>query len=79
MHPDYKYVKNLNLTVSHDSFSMADVCVLMCFVCKICFTIYTGETKINDTYLLRVKPGNFGHHVIPDTHMQTVKIRMRRL
>ena len=22
----------------------------MCFMCKICFTVYTGETKINDTY-----------------------------
>ena len=21
------------------------------FKCKICFTVYTGETKINDTYL----------------------------
>ena len=31
---------------------MAVVYVLMYFKCKICFTVYTGETKINDTYLL---------------------------
>ena len=29
---------------------MAVVYVLMYFKCKICFTVYTGETKINDTY-----------------------------
>ena len=40
------------LTVSHNSFRMAVVYVLMYFKCKICFTVYTGETKINDTYLL---------------------------
>ena len=28
---------------------MAVVYVLMYFKCKICFTVYTGETKINDT------------------------------
>ena len=28
---------------------MAVVYVLMYFICKICFTVYTGETK-NDTY-----------------------------
>ena len=31
---------------------MAVVYVFMYFKCKICFTVYTGETKINDTYLL---------------------------
>ena len=31
---------------------MAVVYVLMYFKCKISFTVYTGETKINDTYLL---------------------------
>ena len=31
---------------------MAVVYVPMYFKCKICFTVYTGETKINDTYLL---------------------------
>ena len=31
---------------------MTVVYVLMYFICKICFTVYTGETKINDTYLL---------------------------
>ena len=30
---------------------MAVVYVLMYFKCKICFTVYTGETKINVTYL----------------------------
>ena len=35
-----------------NSFRMAVVYVLMFFKCKICFTVYTGETKINDTYLL---------------------------
>ena len=39
------------LTVSHNSFRMAVVYVPMYFKCKICFTVYTGETKINDTYL----------------------------
>ena len=33
---------------------MAVVYVLMYFKCKICFTVYTGETKINDTYLLHI-------------------------
>ena len=48
-----KYLKNLKiLTVSHNSFRMAVVYVLMYFKCKICFTVYTGETKINDTYLV---------------------------
>ena len=48
-----QYLKNLKiLTVSHNSFRMAVVYVLMYFKCKICFTVYTGETKINDTYLL---------------------------
>ena len=28
---------------------MGHVYVLMYFKCKICFTVYTGETKINDT------------------------------
>ena len=73
------YLKNISLTVSHNSFRMADVYVLMCLICKICFTIYTGETKINGTYLLRVKSGNFGHQVFSDIHLQTVKIKMRRL
>ena len=34
---------------------MAVIYVLMCFKYKICFTVYTGETKINDTYLLTYK------------------------
>ena len=38
---------------------MAVVYVLMYFKCKICFTVYTGETKINDTYLLTYKNGCF--------------------
>ena len=38
------------LTVSHNSFRMAVVYVHMYFKCKICFTVYTGEIKINDTY-----------------------------
>ena len=33
---------------------MAVVYVLMYFKCKICFTVYTGEKKINDTYLLAI-------------------------
>ena len=36
------------LTVFHNSLRMA---VLMYFKCKKSFTVYTGETKINDTYL----------------------------
>ena len=28
---------------------MAVEYVLMCFKCKICFTVYTGEPKVNDT------------------------------
>ena len=31
---------------------MALVYISMCFMCMICFMVYTGETKINDTYLL---------------------------
>ena len=39
--------------VSHNSFfRMALVYISMCFMCMICFMVYTGETKINDTYLL---------------------------
>ena len=34
---------------------MAVIYVLMYFKCKICFILYTGETKINDTYLLTYK------------------------
>ena len=37
---------------------MAVVYVLMFFKCKICFTVYTGEAKINDTYLLGLNNGN---------------------
>ena len=33
---------------------MAVVYVLMCFKCKICFTVYTGETIL--TYLLALYP-----------------------
>ena len=34
---------------------MAVVYIPICFICKIYFTIYTGETKMNDTYLLTDK------------------------
>ena len=40
------------IPVSHNSFRILVEYVLMYFKCKICFTVYTGETKINDTYLL---------------------------
>ena len=31
---------------------MAVLYIPICFICKIYFTIYTGETNINDTHLL---------------------------
>ena len=46
------------LTVSHNFLKMAVVYINMYFICKICFTVYTGETKINDTYL----------HILLDIH-----------
>ena len=43
---------------------MAVVYVLMYFKCKICFTVYTGETKINDTYLLRSVNQHFERRIV---------------